>query len=209
MFVSFKPEKNVQTIEKSKGKGGSFFLSSFDQLFLIKTLTRDETDTFTKYLLSKYTKHMKRYPNSLLCPIYGLFSLEFSRGTHIYFIIMRNIIGPFRSTILRQYDLKGSTHNRRESLNIKTNLKDQTLKDLNFNDLEGKIFLGKRDTETVSNQLEEDSYMLSENDLMDYSMLLTVIRPDNLEQIKQTGVFNKVKNAYVRRTFLRRLDASD
>lgn len=79
MFNSFKPEKNIQTIEKSRGKGGSFFISTADQRFLLKTVTRDETDTIVKFLLSKYVMHMKRYPNSLLCPIYGLFSLEFSK----------------------------------------------------------------------------------------------------------------------------------
>ena len=78
MFESFKPEKNVSTIEKSRGKGGSFFISTSDDMFLLKTVTRDETDSITKFFLYKYTKHLKRYPNSLLCPIYGLFSLEFS-----------------------------------------------------------------------------------------------------------------------------------
>ena len=79
MIKSFKPEENVSKIEKSKGKGGSFFISTSDDQFLMKTVTRNETDAIIKFFLSKYARHIKRYPNSLLCPIYGLFSLEFSK----------------------------------------------------------------------------------------------------------------------------------
>lgn len=216
---SFNPElyKDNNSIEGSKGKGGSFFISSNNNLFIIKTVSRNETDTIIKYILPKYTRHMKRNcNNSLLCPIYGLYSIEFSEGNNTYFIVMRNIIGPYKDLILRQYDLKGSTVNRIENvddeiinqgkitdkpktnvyrnnsllLNINQNLKiKKTLKDLNFNAIDKYLNLDESSTNNFLTQLEEDSYMLSETDLIDYSLFVLVLDLRNLKKIcRQSNV---------------------
>jgi hypothetical protein len=115
---------------------------------------------------------------------------------------MRNIVGPFKNTILRQYDLKGSTQNRKELINPDDDLSKMTLKDLNFDELENKIYLSKKDTSSVENQIEEDTFMLAESDLMDYSMLLTIACPENLQELIDLNVFNKLKSGYIRRSYL-------
>lgn len=190
MFRSFKPENNLSLIEKSKGKGGSFFLSTYDDLFLIKTVTRNEADTLAKFLLPNLLYHFKKYQDSFLCPIYGLFSLEFSKGCNIYFVIMRNVVGPFKKLILRQYDLKGSKTNREEDLKIDTGgLKHQTLKDVNFNKLEGNLYLNKSDSNHLLNRLQEDSFLLNENNLMDYSLLVTIVDSSEIEHILNEKIF--------------------
>lgn len=122
---------------------------------------------------------------------------------------MRNIIGPFKDCILRQYDLKGSTHNRKEHIDEDTDLTKETLKDLNFEELEQKIILPKKETFMLTNQLEEDSYFLSENHLMDYSLLLTIVKPDNLKEIVDSKIFNKSRNNYIRKEFLRMTSANE
>lgn len=190
MFRSFKPENNLSLIEKSKGKGGSFFLSTYDDLFLIKTVTRNEADTLAKFLLPNLLYHFKKYQDSFLCPIYGLYSLEFSKGCNIYFVVMRNVVGPFKKVVLRQYDLKGSKTNREEDLEIDTGgLKHQTLKDVNFNKLEGNIFINKTDTNHLLNRLQEDSFLLNENNLMDYSLLVTIVDSSEIENILTEKIF--------------------
>jgi len=182
LLYSFHPEMNQQRIESTKGKGGSFFISTFDNSFLIKTLSRNELDTIVKFILRRYTRHKKRFKSSMLCPIYGLFSIEFSKGVHIYFAILHNVIGPFSEIIHRQYDMKGSTVGRVEIINEGEDVKKKTLKDLNFNELETYFDLNKEDTLRLLTQLEEDSYMLSECDVIDYSLFVIVI---DLE--KKTG----------------------
>lgn len=185
MLYSFHPEMNQQKIESTKGKGGSFFISTFDNCFLIKTLTRNELDTIVKFILNKYTRHKKRFQSSILCPIYGLFSIEFSKGVHIYFAIMQNVIGPFSEIIHRQYDMKGSTLGRVEEVDLvedREEIKKKTLKDLNFNEFEMFFDINKEDTLRLLTQLEEDAYMLSECDVIDYSLFVIVI---DLE--KKTG----------------------
>ena len=175
LLTSFNPESNKQSIEASKGKGGSFFLSTYNNLFIIKTITRNELDTVTNFILFKYTRHMKRYKASLLCPIYGLYSIEFSKGSHSYFIVMRNVIGPYSDLITRQFDLKGSTINRKEKISKDDNLSKITLKDLNFNELEKYFDLNEECTTRLLNQIEEDSYMLCECDVIDYSLYVVIL----------------------------------
>lgn len=56
------------------GASGSFFFFSHDNKLIIKTIGEGEDSTLLK-LLPKYYKHIKKYKNTLLSKIYGLFSV--------------------------------------------------------------------------------------------------------------------------------------
>lgn len=58
------------------GKSGSFFFFSYDNKFLIKTLGSKEKSILMKNL-DKYLDHIKKSKNkSLLCRIYGLYTIK-------------------------------------------------------------------------------------------------------------------------------------
>jgi hypothetical protein len=79
MINSLLPMKNKSSIKQSQGKSGNFFLCTDDNKFILKTISTDELELIRSVLLKKFTKHMKRYPNSLLCRIYGLYKMILSK----------------------------------------------------------------------------------------------------------------------------------
>lgn len=71
---SLDPEKNLENAKKageSTGKSGSFFFFSKDKKFIIKTMFKDELDSFMLNLES-YFKHIEE-GESMLARIYGIF----------------------------------------------------------------------------------------------------------------------------------------
>jgi len=98
--------------------------------------------------------------------------------------------------ISRIYDLKGS----RVARNVNTtNAKaTTTLKDLNFfsyQNWEQEINLSKYDCATIKDQLVADSLMLSQLNIMDYSLLIGIEkRPPGHPQTPATG-FNRQQSA--------------
>jgi hypothetical protein len=79
MIQSLLPMKNGMSIKQSQGKSGNFFICTDDNKFILKTITSDELDLIRGLLLKKFSKHLKRYPNSLLCRIYGLYKMKLSK----------------------------------------------------------------------------------------------------------------------------------
>lgn len=67
---------NDQVFKAGEGAGasGSFFFFSYDQKFLIKTLTESEVKILDK-LIHPYIDHLVKNPDSLLARIYGLFTI--------------------------------------------------------------------------------------------------------------------------------------
>lgn len=76
LIESLLPMKNRTSIKKSQGKSGNFFISTDDNKFILKTITPEELELIRGIFLEKYVGHLKRYPNSLICRIYGLYNME-------------------------------------------------------------------------------------------------------------------------------------
>ena len=171
MAESFLPKNNKKGISESQGKSGSFFISTDDNQYMIKTLKVDEFDLIRKTFLNKYVDYIKKNKDSLLCRIYGMYNIILSQGQEILVIVMRNVIGEFKESIMAKYDLKGSTKNRITEFDMEK-LAEKTLKDLNFNEIEKGIFISKDNINIFRKLIYYDSKFLCEMELMDYSLFL-------------------------------------
>lgn len=78
MISSLLPMKNKSSIKQSQGKSGNFFLTTEDNKYILKTINQDELNLIRSEMLDKLDKHLSRYPNSLICRIYGLYKMCFS-----------------------------------------------------------------------------------------------------------------------------------
>jgi hypothetical protein len=115
---------------------------------------------------------MRDNPSSLICRIYGIYSVKASKDAEpLLIMVIRDARGPFKNFIKTTYDLKGSTHNRLTYI-TEENANDANLtrKDLNFlND--GKILRIEKRKEFLDNTTK-DAEFFEDLNLMDYSLLL-------------------------------------
>ena len=171
MAESFLPKNNKQGISESQGKSGSFFISTDDNQYMIKTLRVDEFDLIRKTFLNTYVSYVTKNTSSLLCRIYGMYTITMSQGQEILVIVMRNVIGEFKNNIIAKYDLKGSSANRISDFDMEKS-DSSTMKDLNFNEFEHGIMISRENIKRFRKLTKLDSYFLSTMDLMDYSLFL-------------------------------------
>ena len=170
MAESFLPKNNKQGISESQGKSGSFFISTDDNQYMVKTLRVDEFDLIRKTFLNEYVNYVTRNTSSLLCRIYGMYTIKIQER-EILVIVMRNVIGEFKNNIIAKYDLKGSSANRISDFDMdKSDV--STMKDLNFNQFEYGIMISRDNIKRFRKLTRYDSYFLSRMELMDYSLFL-------------------------------------
>ena len=186
MAESFLPKNNKQGISESQGKSGSFFISTDDNQYMIKTLRVDEFDLIRKTFLNAYVSYVTKNTSSLLCRIYGMYTITMSQGQEILVIVMRNVIGEFKNNIMAQYDLKGSSANRISDFDMERT-DSSTMKDLNFNEFEHGIMISRENIKIFRKLTKLDSYFLSTMDLMDYSLFLVKLRLDKEQAIDIFG----------------------
>jgi hypothetical protein len=143
--LSFGLEANYvnmfKTVQAEGGKSGEFFFFTTDNKYILKTVNNDELNLLIDNLPIFYEYYISN-PNSLLTKIYGLFTFRGKQMQRTYHVIlMKNIIGCNRDNVVRLYDMKGSSHDRKV---IRPNrmygyqeLRVMTLKDMDFRKLEG------------------------------------------------------------------------
>lgn len=114
---SLLPYNNTKTLtksfEKTSAKGGKPLIKTHDKRFLIKEVKKEERD-FLLQILPKYHGHLKRYPNSLLAKIVGVYAVRIAEKDKVYHVLMESLDPVDESFIRFKYDLKFSTVNRRE-----------------------------------------------------------------------------------------------
>ena len=175
MVESFLPKNNTHGLKKSQGKSGSFFISTDDNKYMIKSLKSDEIDLIRNGFLKKYIHHIEETNNqSLLCRLYGMFNIILAQGDEILLIVMRNVIGDLKDNTVIKFDLKGSTYKRKADLET-TDLNNGVMKDLNFNEIEKNIMISQGSINKLRNIISSDSKFLSKSELMDYSLFLVKI----------------------------------
>lgn len=166
MIESFLPKNNTQGMKQSPGKSGSFFISTDDNKYMIKTLKADELELLKHAFLKKYVDYIKDHPNSLLCRLYGMYNIILGQGDEILIIVMRNVIGDFKDNTIVKFDLKGSTYKRKANFNM------NVMKDLDFNEFERSIMLSISSKNKLKERTKSDSEFLRDSGLMDYSLFL-------------------------------------
>jgi 1-phosphatidylinositol-4-phosphate 5-kinase len=144
---------------------------------MIKTLRVDEFDLIRKTFLNEYVSYITKNTGSLLCRIYGMYTVGISTGEEILIIVMRNVIGEFKNNIIAKYDLKGSSANRISDFDMERS-DSSTMKDLNFNEFEHGIMISRENIKRFRKLTRLDSCFLSSMDLMDYSLFLVKLTLD-------------------------------
>ena len=187
MIDSFLPKNNKKGISKSQGKSGSFFISTDDNQYMVKTLRVDEFELIRHTFLNHYVQYITHNPDSLLCRIYGMYNIIMSQGEEILIIVMRNVIGDFQDNIVAKYDLKGSTANRKADFNMETS-DSSTMKDLNFNEYEHGIMISRENIKKFREMTKSDSLFLCRLELMDYSVFLVKL---TLSKKEETDIFGE------------------
>lgn len=160
----------------SSGKSGSLFYYSFDGKFILKTISLMEF-LFLQKILKSYYEHLQKNEDSLLIRVFGLHKIKtFKSKTKIhkiYIITMQNLMNiDLRLDI--KYDIKGSFYGRtaREQ-NVYWD-KSIPLKDLDFLEDDMKILLKTKDKECFLSVLEKDCQFFTENNIIDYSLLIAI-----------------------------------
>ena len=185
MIESFLPKNNKQGIKESQGKSGSFFISTDNNKYMIKTLKSDELELLKHVFLKEYVHHIEKNPDSLLCRLYGMYNIIFGQGDEILIIVMRNVIGDFKDNTIVKFDLKGSTYKRKSNFDMNNN--NNVLKDLDFNEFEKNIMLSLSSIERLREATKKDSLFLCKSGLMDYSLFLVKLTLSKDEAIDTFG----------------------
>ncbi len=93
-------------------------------------MTKDELELIQKILPTIY-KHFKKYPNSLLARIYGVYEVRMKNYEPVILLLMGNTLRFRRKEdIFKIYDLKGSRVARK--VDTSDAKPSTTLKDVNF-----------------------------------------------------------------------------
>ena len=171
MIQSFLPQKNLKGIKESEGKSGSFFISTDDNKYMIKTLKKEEFELIRLTFLIKYINYLKENPESLICRIFGMYKLKMEKGKNVLIIIMKNLIGDLKDNIICQYDLKGSTLNRKSHFDPQI-VDKKVMKDLNFDEFEIALLFSEKNSNKIKDIVKRDSEFLSNLELMDYSLFV-------------------------------------
>lgn len=165
---------NISRIEG--GSSHAFIFTTYDDMFVIKTITSAERKLFIK-MLPKYLSRIMCHENSRLVRILGIFKLLPDNQD---FLIMENIVPDKKKAMI--FDLKGSLVDRKVE-GTEDFPKGVVLKDQNFIDCKMKIRLGEEQMKEILSTLEEDFELLESENIMDYSILLAVydrnLRNDN------------------------------
>ena len=187
MIKQFLPKNNKKGISESQGKSGSFFISTDDNKYMIKTLKVEEFDLIRNSFLYRYCKYLALNPKSLLSRLYGMYNLNVNQGKdNILLIVMRNVNGDFQDNVIAKFDLKGSSFKRKSAFDIEK-IDIKTMKDNNFEEVEHKIFLGKESREKLRQICKKDSEFLRDMELMDYSLFLIKISLSKKEMMDIFG----------------------
>ena len=197
MIESFLPKNNKQGIKKSQGKSGSFFISTDDNKYMIKTLKSDELELLKHAFLKEYIEHLKNNPRSLLCRLYGMYNIILGQGDEVLIIVMRNVIGDFKDNTIVKFDLKGSTYKRTANFDMVDN--NNVLKDLDFNEFEKSIMLSKSSITKLREATTKDSQFLCKSDLMDYSLFLVklTLSKQEAEDVFGDNITEKQNNDFI------------
>jgi len=193
----------IQFESNSKGAarvGGIFFFTP-DGAYMIKTIKKEEAETFLK-MLPKYHKHMRVYGRkTLLTRFCGMFTVlsETRRSNEEQIFVIMNSVFPAESSsfITERYDLKGSTVGRQCTEEEKRRKgSNAVLKDLDLveeaalirsyalsptRSLSRNVFeLGLKNKAALLSQLRKDVKLLVDCNVMDYSLLVGVVNMDTV-----------------------------
>eukprot|EP01006_Ploeotia_vitrea_P038174 TRINITY_DN66218_c13_g2_i1.p1 TRINITY_DN66218_c13_g2~~TRINITY_DN66218_c13_g2_i1.p1 ORF type:complete len:571 (-),score=303.10 TRINITY_DN66218_c13_g2_i1:220-1932(-) len=155
----------------TNSKSGQFFFYTFDQKFMIKTVSKGEK-TKLMSILQHYHTHVMTYNDTLLTRFYGMHRVHPHKKRDFYFLIFASVFGTDKY-IHKVFDLKGSLHGRKATeAEIKRG--NPVYKDKDFLRQDIKIRVGPARAKLLKAQLAADADFLCQLNIMDYSLLLGI-----------------------------------
>ncbi len=97
IMESLNPVNNT-TILQSQGRSSSFFISTDDNKLIVKTLKKEEFENIFNKFLMFYLHFIENNPDSMLCRIYGVYSVKASHNAEpVLIILLRDARGPLKN----------------------------------------------------------------------------------------------------------------
>lgn len=195
-----------KSLVESKGKSGSFFFFSDDKRFIIKTINNSELENMLCNLMPNYFEYIVNNPDTLIAKVYGIYTIAINEGSSkVHIILMQNLVSCKPNLLKLIFDLKGSTFQRFTKQIGQLN-PNRALKDLDFlwmKRVEKDLIQFSKDAkDNIYSQLESDVQMLSDNNLMDYSLLLVIFKFPPEEDKDYMDMVGLLGNPlYLNRTF--------
>jgi 1-phosphatidylinositol-4-phosphate 5-kinase len=158
----------------SEGRSGAFLYFSSDLRYIVKTTTADESFAL-RSIMPQYVEYIRSNPNSLMVRFLGCHSLTLY-GRTLHFVVMLNVFHGAQFS--ERFDLKGSWVNRHGDSRDMGRKSDKNTSSPLYkdSDLHNKISLPKGKQKNLRNQIARDTEFLRDLGLMDYSLLIGVIR---------------------------------
>ncbi|KAG8585588.1 hypothetical protein GDO81_005083 [Engystomops pustulosus] len=158
------------------------FLLSYDKTLAVKEISSEDVANMHS-ILSDYHQHIVKCHGSTLLPQFlGMYRLSVD-NEDFYMLVMRNMFSH-RLTVHRKYDLKGSLVSREAS--DKEKIKElPTLKDMDFLNINQKVYVDEEQKKVFMEKLKRDVEFLVQLKIMDYSLLLginDVVRAEQEEE---------------------------
>ena len=168
------PEDNwTRTTEVTGGRSGSFFFKTADGSVILKSVTHEEVIVLQEKVLPNWPLNSA---SSLICPLYGLFSIRLPGTLREHVLLMHNL-SQIPKPVYATFDLKGSRFNRKvlRRPTAETPLvQSDTLKDTDFQLMIGKLSLSEEDVDRLTSAIFADISLLHSLQLMDYSLLVSI-----------------------------------
>lgn len=126
---------------------------TYDKRFVIKTIRTDEEKVLGK-IIEDYKDHFQSHTNTFIVRIIGYFVFDFEISSqNLRVIVFENVFKGKPSLIKRRFDMKGSTFSRQiikdySEVNKLGRIKE-TLKDIDFDEIEKEIILNNQDKNKV------------------------------------------------------------
>lgn len=134
------------------------------------------------HALPQYFAHINKNPESIIARIYGVFKVQMEDIVPVNLLLMANTIKHNSvDWIQNVYDLKGSIINRQVKITPQIK-KTSTLKDVNLQKIKQEmqservdyLKFRKEDIERINKMIELDTQLMSDFNLMDYSLLMAI-----------------------------------
>ena len=180
------------------GASGELMFCTHDSRLIAKTITKQEYRVF-KAILFKYTRYVMSHPNTLICRKFALVQLQLTDiGKSVYFVLMENLFWFNSSSILRKYDLKGSTYGRKVLPEYddfdKMKKCGKTLKDIDFINIEREVsFKETSGRSEFIRQVKLDSMFFKRHMIIDYSMILAVVDRNKVDMVEASLKIGSVR----------------
>ena len=152
---------------------GSTVFKTFDSSLILKTVSLQEATTLLEKILPKWNPAC---PTSIICRVYGLFSVCIPGVSKTFAVVMNNLTQIPRP-VYAVFDMKGSKFNRKvlkSPLAEMASTHSGTLKDVDFQEMIGKLSLSREDCDRLSDAVYSDVSLLNSLRVMDYSLLVAI-----------------------------------